>query len=249
VRRAGGGARVAMNFVACPSYARDATLRSRARMLRRCYVHVRFSSMHPHRELIVEPVGLDVETLPKPLSWEYVFGNSSPVELEIGIGKGTFLLEQAKSTPAVNFFGVEYARWFWRYASDRLRRHGCTNARTARAEASFFLREFVRDGSLSVVHIYFPDPWPKKRHHKRRLIQPAFMREVVRVLAPDGRLQVVTDHKDYFEQIEQVVSSSGMRVVDYNRPGSAADGEYVGTNFERKYEREGRPFYAIAAVK
>jgi tRNA (guanine-N7-)-methyltransferase len=206
--------------------------------------------MQTHRELIVEPIGLDVEKLPKPLNWAEVYGNDHPVELEIGMGKGTFLKEQAKGRPEVNFFGIEWARWFWRYASDRLRRHGCTNARTVRAEANFFLTEYVPSESLSVLHIYFPDPWPKARHHKRRLIQPAFMPLVQRVLVPGGRLQVVTDHQGYWEEnIEPSVRGSGLKVVDYNRPGSAGEGEFVGTNFERKYRREGRPFYAIAAVK
>src|SRR5262245_5290110 len=103
--------------------------------------------MQPHRELIVEPVGLDVETLPRPIDWAAMFGNPNPVELEIGMGKGTFLLEQAKARPDVNFFGIEYARWFWRYASDRMRRANCPNARTVRAEASYFFHEFVRDAS------------------------------------------------------------------------------------------------------
>jgi tRNA (guanine-N7-)-methyltransferase len=203
--------------------------------------------MHAHRELVVEPVGLDVDRLLKPLDWRALFGNDNPVELEIGIGKGTFLAEQAPARPDVNFFGVEWANWYWRYASDRLRRHGCANARAVRAEAGYFVAEFVPDASLSVLHIYFPDPWPKKRHHKRRLIQEPFMRQVERILAPAGRLQVVTDHKDYFEQIEAVVRASKLKVIDYNRPGSANEGEFVGTNFERKYAREGRPFYAIAA--
>lgn len=96
--------------------------------------------MQTNRELIVEPVGLDPETLPKPLDWAVLYGNSNPVELEIGMGKGTFLNEQARSRPDVNFFGIEWARWFWRYASDRMRRHGCTNARTVRAEAGFSYR-------------------------------------------------------------------------------------------------------------
>jgi tRNA G46 methylase TrmB len=69
------------------------------------------------------------------------------------------------------------------------------------------------------------------------------------VLVPGGRVQIVTDHKDYYEQMEQVLGECELKVVDYNRPGSAGDGEFVGTNFERKYQREGRPFYAIAAVK
>ncbi len=75
------------------------------------------------------------------------------------------------------------------------------------------------------------------------------MPEVSRVLKPGGRLQVVTDHADYWSQIELTVRGSTLNVVDYQRPGSAGDGEYVGTNFERKYSREGRPFYAIAAAK
>ena len=206
--------------------------------------------MQTNHELIIEPNGLDVETLPKPLDWAALFGNDHPVELEIGSGKGTFLTEQAKARPEINFFGIEWARWFWRYASDRLRRNHCTNAYAVRAEASFFLTEFVPEGSLSVLHIYFPDPWPKARHHKRRLLQAKFMPLVDRVLKPGGRLQVVTDHQGYFEEnIEPAVRGSTLQVVDYNRPGSAADGEFVGTNFERKYQREGRPFYAIAAVK
>ena len=207
--------------------------------------------MQTKHELIPEPIGLDVDALPRPIDWATLFGNSNPVEIEIGMGKGTFLVEQAKARPQVNFFGIEWARWFWRYASDRLRRNGCTNARTVRAEAAYFLTEFVSPESVSVLHIYFPDPWPKARHHKRRLIQSSFMPLAHRILAPGGRIQVVTDHRGYWEEnIEPVIrAAKGFEVVDYNRPGSAGAGEFVGTNFERKYAREGRPFYAIAAMK
>jgi tRNA (guanine-N7-)-methyltransferase len=206
--------------------------------------------MQTHRELKVEGVGVEADRLPRPIDWGALFGNDHPVEMEIGMGKGTFLTEQAKARPEVNFFGIEWAMWFWKYASDRLRRGGCTaNARTVRAEALYFLREFVGDASISVLHVYFPDPWPKKRHHKRRLVTGAFMEQVERILVPGGRLQLVTDHADYFEQMREVVGKSALEVVEYNRPGSAGEGEFVGTNFERKYAREGRPFYAIAAVK
>src|SRR4051812_17801075 len=101
--------------------------------------------MQTQRKLIIEPVGLDTDALPKPLDWAAVFGNNNPVEMEIGMGKGTFLTEQAMARPEVNFFGIEWANWFFRYASDRLRRRGCLNARTVRAEAGFFIREFVTD--------------------------------------------------------------------------------------------------------
>src|SRR4051812_44666901 len=203
-------------------------------------------AMQSNRELNVEGVGLIADALPKPISWTELYGNDHPVELEIGMGKGTFLTEQAKARPEVNFFGIEWANWFWRYASDRLRRNGCTNARTIRAEAAFFVKEYVADATLSVLHVYFPDPWPKKRHNKRRLIAEPFMREIERILVPaGGRLSVVTDHKDYFEQIDAVVKASKLKVIEYNRPEAAGEGEFVGTNFERKYKREGRPFYAV----
>ncbi len=201
--------------------------------------------MQSHRELVVDGVGLSLESLSRPIDWAALFGNANPVEFEIGMGKGTFITEAAKSRPQTNFFGLEYANWYWRYCSDRLRRNGCFNARTARAEAHFFIREYVPDASIDVMHIYFPDPW----HNKRRLIQPPFLTTVQRVLKPGGMLKVVTDHPDYWQQIEATVRGSQLAVIDYARPAHANQAEVVGTNFERKYAREGRPFHAIAAVK
>ncbi len=199
---------------------------------------------------IIEPVGLVVESLARPLNFQQLYGNDHPVELEIGFGKGTFLVEQATTRPETNFFGIEWANWFFRYGSDRLRRRSPHNARTIRAEATFFLTEFIPDSSITVLHIYFPDPWPKTKHQRRRLVQDSFIPVMQRILVPGGRVQIVTDHKGYFEQnMEPTMRKSGLEIVDYNRPGSANEGEYVGTNFERKYRREGRPFYAIAGIK
>ncbi|HEX8324555.1 MAG TPA: tRNA (guanosine(46)-N7)-methyltransferase TrmB [Tepidisphaeraceae bacterium] len=206
--------------------------------------------MQASSSFVVEPVGLVVESLPRPLDWQQLYGNTNPVELEIGSGKGTFLVEQARARPDVNFFGIEWANWFYRYAADRLRRHGFTNAHMVRADANFFLREFVPDASLSVLHIYFPDPWPKARHQRRRTVQESFVPVVHRVLKPGGEIRVVTDHKGYWEEnIEPTIKGSGLTIIDYARPGTAGEGETVGTNFERKYRVEGRPFYSIAARK
>jgi tRNA (guanine-N7-)-methyltransferase len=201
------------------------------------------------RKLTVEPVGLTTEELPKPTTGLLLFGNEHPLELEIGSGKGTFMTDQAKARPHVNFLGLERARKYWMYAADRLRRNGCLNSRMILGDAAVVLSEILADASLSAIHVYFPDPWPKKRHQKRRLIQRSFLEQVERVLEPSGRLQIVTDYEDYFEQIEHTVRASTLIETDYATPGSAGEGEIVGTNFERKYRREGRPFYAIAAVK
>src|SRR2546421_9141520 len=160
--------------------------------------------MQVNHELIVEPIGLDVEKLPRPINFAELFGNDHPVEIEIGIGKGTFITEQAKARPETNFLGIEWARWFWRYSSDRLRRNQCHNARTVRAEANYFLNEFVPAGSISVLHIYFPDPWPKKRHHKRRLIQEKFMPGGQRILKSGGGRRIVDGHpEDFFHGVQR----------------------------------------------
>jgi tRNA (guanine-N7-)-methyltransferase len=126
-----------------------------------------------------------------------------PLELEIGSGKGTFLLNQALVTPAVNYLGIEWAMQYWKFAADRCRRHGLVNVRVLRTEAGAFVRDFVPDTSLRQVHIYFPDPWPKARHNKRRLIQAPFLRECHRVLEARGLLRIATDHGEYFAWMEE----------------------------------------------
>jgi tRNA (guanine-N7-)-methyltransferase len=204
---------------------------------------------HRKKTMNVEGVGVTEQTLTRPIDWAQLYGNANPVEIEIGCGKGTFITDQARKFPGVNFFGIEWAAWFYRYTADRLRRHGCVNARAMRIDAALFVDEYVPDASVSVLHIYFPDPWPKQKHHRRRLINPAFMKKVERILVPGGKLSVVTDHLNYWQAIEPAVRGSGLKVIEFDKPSSAGEGETVGTNFERKYIREGRPFYAIAAVR
>ena len=190
------------------------------------------------------------------LDWAKIFGNTHPVEIEIGTGKGTFLLARAAGRPEVNFFGIEFARAYCRYTADRLRRRGLTNVRVAQAEAAAFFKVCLADASVWRVHIYFPDPWPKRRHRRRRLIQPPFARNVRRVLRAGGQLIIVTDHIGYFRQIHNVLSSvpglapvSAPRMAGLSTDPQRADGELVGTNFERKYITQGRSFYAAAWLR
>jgi len=194
-------------------------------------------------------MGVELAELARPIVWRELFGRERPVEVEIGVGRGTFLAEQARACPQIDFLGVEWSRAYWEYACDRLRRHGCLNARVARAEALAFLSDFVADASVSVIHALFPDPWPKKRHHKRRLFQEPFLRQVERVLVPGGRLQVITDHPEYFKQLEELVRGSRLRPTAFIPRLTAAEGELAGSNFERKYRRQGRPLFALAATR
>ncbi|MEO1237301.1 MAG: tRNA (guanosine(46)-N7)-methyltransferase TrmB, partial [Planctomycetota bacterium] len=125
-------------------------------------------------------------------------GGAGGVDLEIGSGKGTFLVQQAVLEPGVDFLGIEWAKAYWRHAADRARRHGLANVRLLWADATVFVRNYVGDGALRRVHIYFPDPWPKKRHHKRRTVQAPFLLELHRVLRPGGEVRLATDHAEYF---------------------------------------------------
>lgn len=113
-----------------------------------------------------------------------------PIELEIGSGKGTFLVQHARLHPDVDYLGLEWAKAFWRYAADRARRHGLANVRLLRCDADMYVRHYVPDQTFRQIHVYFPDPWPKKRHHKRRLIQAGFLRELHRVLVAADTKQV-----------------------------------------------------------
>lgn len=188
------------------------------------------------------------------LRWTDIFGNDHPVELEIGAGKGTFLLAIAQALPEHNYVGIEWAKAYADFAADRLRRHGTANARMVHTEATWWVRCHVPDASLTAVHVYFPDPWPKTRHHKRRLIQLPFLKEVHRILVPGGKLRLVTDHAEYFAHMQETLAGqTDLTVVAFDSPvplkADAPAGSIVGTNFERKYIAEGRSFHATAAVK
>ncbi len=185
----------------------------------------------------------------QPLDLPAIFGNRRPVELEIGSGKGTFLLARAAARPELNILGVELARAYCAYAADRVRRAGLANVRMLCADAGALVARRLAERSLWRMHIYFPDPWPKRRHHRRRLIQPPFLADARRCLAIGGQLVIVTDHLDYYRHIRAVLAAAeGLAVVPLP-PMSDADGELVGTNFERKYIAQGRPFYAEARMR
>jgi len=165
-----------------------------------------------------------------PVDFDTIFGNARPVEIEIGTGKGTFLLERARARPEVNFLGIEYARPYCYYAADRFRRHGLTNVRMLHADAGHFFKICLPSESLLRVHIYFPDPWPKRRHHRRRLFRPPFLADIRRVLCVGGLLIIVTDHMGYFDQIRNVLAACGEGLATIPMPGMTdAEGEIVGT--------------------
>jgi tRNA (guanine-N7-)-methyltransferase len=196
-------------------------------------------------------ISLKADDLDGKIDFVRIFGRPGPVHIEIGSGKGTFLLGQATSLPSDNFLGIEWARKYYRYAVDRIGRWGLTNVRIIRTDAAGFIAEFVPDDSVDCFHIYFPDPWPKKRHHKRRFICPANLAHLIRCLKTTGQLRIATDHADYFEQIKLLLAerSDALEEIDFIKASGAESEEWTGTNFERKYIKEQRPIHSIAARK
>ncbi len=187
---------------------------------------------------------------PTPLDWRTVFGNDNPVELEVGFGKGLFLLTSAADRPNVNFVGVEIVRKYQLFTATRVAKRGLSNLRVACADARQFLHDFVRSGAIQALHVYFPDPWWKKRHHKRRLWTPEFAVECARVLRSSGFLYAVTDVEDYSHVIRGLGNTlPSLRYVPPPEPGTPAhDLDYL-TNFERKFRKEGRPIYRMSWEK
>ena len=106
-------------------------------------------------------VSLEPEDLDGRINFFKIFGRSGPIHIEIGSGKGTFLVNQAKAQPDENFLGIEWARKYYRYAVDRVGRWGLKNVRIIRTDAAVFIADFIADSSVDCFHIYFPDPWPK----------------------------------------------------------------------------------------
>ena len=198
---------------------------------------------------VLRSAGLLLEYRPRvgPLPFEAVFGNDSPVEVEVGPGKGGFLLGRAAACPETNFLGVEWVHAYAAYVADRAYRAALPNVRAVCADAAEFFQTSLADSSILRVHIYFPDPWPKRRHRRRRLITPAFLGEVRRVLQPSGWLGIITDDADYFAHARQVLlATDGLDETPFE-PCPGVEG-LVGSNFEKKYTRAGKAFHTLAAT-
>jgi tRNA (guanine-N7-)-methyltransferase len=183
-------------------------------------------------------------------SWAALFGNDRPVEVEVGTGKAGFLLRRARARPERNFLGIEWAGEFYRYAVDRMRRWQVPNVRLLRADASHFIRVVCPQESVTALHAYHPDPWPKRRHWKRRLFQPLLVDAAVQCLVHGGHWAAQTDHAEYFEVIRGLLAGHPeLYEVPFDDPEFGVEACRVATNFEIKYLQEGRRLYQLAVKR
>lgn len=171
------------------------------------------------------------------LDWAAVFGNARPVEVELGAGDGSFLLDWAAANPERNFLGVERLLGRVRKIDRKGRRRGLANLRGLRLEAAYVLEWMIPPGSVAVLHVYFPDPWPKKRHHKRRLVNARFVELAHRALTPGGLIHLRTDDEPYFTVMEEEFVAS----PQFQRAETPADLAACVTDFERGFQARGVP--------
>ncbi len=181
----------------------------------------------------------------EPLDWCEVFGNERRVEVDIGCGKGSFLLRSAQTHPDTNLVGVDRLLRRLRKVDRKIQRLGLLNVRLLRVEASYLVGYLVPKASVSAYHTYFPDPWPKRRHHQRRLMSAAFLSNLHRTLQDGGVFNCATDHEEYFQWIQREFR----RTPGFIETEAKILPEETRTDFERELLAAGKQIHRCRWVK
>jgi tRNA (guanine-N7-)-methyltransferase len=173
-----------------------------------------------------------------------VFGRVAPLEVDLGCGDGGFIAQLAVRFPERNFLGIEKLGGRVLRGCKKASRLGVRNVRFLRIESSYAIQYLLPPGSVEVVHLLFPDPWPKRKHKRRRIVQPAFLESVHRVLAPRGLFRIATDQEKYFSAIRELIAPEMFLDVT-----STPDEPFPVTAFERHFVAEGAPIYRLELRK
>jgi tRNA (guanine-N7-)-methyltransferase len=175
-----------------------------------------------------------LEYLPKSLTsaleFDRIFSRFAPVEIDLGCGDGTFLTAMARENPEHNFLGIERLLGRARSVCRKIARLDLNNARVLRMESSYAVTHLLPAGSVTAFHLLFPDPWPKRRHHRRRAFTHEFLFSIHRALIAGGLFQVATDHTDYFQQIEKVIAEADIFAISReqnNFPPTACQQKFI----------------------
>ena len=153
-------------------------------------------------EVIQEHLDLELKynELEPPLCWKGIFGSIAPVEVEIGFGKCGFLIDIATQNSSTNFLGIELSRKYYRKGIKKIQRTELDNVKLLWGEAFHIFKQYMPDSSIANIYVNFPDPWPKKRHAKRRLLNADFASLAVQKLVPSGCIEIATDVESYMEE-------------------------------------------------
>jgi tRNA (guanine-N7-)-methyltransferase len=179
------------------------------------------------------------------LELSQLFPSAQPLEVELGSGDGSFLVEWARRQPERNFLGVERLLGRLRKIERKGLRAGLTNLRAIRLEASYVMEYLLPIGSVQAFHVYFPDPWPKRKHRKHRLVNEHFVAVAAKMLAPGGIIFLRTDDADYFVQMTAVFGAN----AQFSTVETPAHLSTVLTDFERDFQARGVPTLSAAYRK
>lgn len=189
--------------------------------------------------------------VPETLISPVLFGNQHPLEIEVGSGKGLFLTNESQRNPDHNYLGIEIIHKYAKHSAARLAKAGRTNAKMVSGNAEPLLRQRVPAESLEAVHVYFPDPWWKKRQRKRRVVNETSVLSFLAALRPGGRFHFWTDVLDYFEatieMIAEIAPEFGVPIPEEKAP-SSHDLDYR-THFERRSRQNQIPVYRVRYEK
>ncbi|MCL2710932.1 MAG: tRNA (guanosine(46)-N7)-methyltransferase TrmB [Planctomycetaceae bacterium] len=184
------------------------------------------------------------DELPSPWDAETLFGRVAPLELEIGTGKGMFLAKAAGQFPQHNFLGIEIGVKYARYAAARLIRQNRTNAIMVCGDAALVFRDVIPNDTLAAVHVYFPDPWWKRAHRKRRVLRTEVLQLIESRLMPGGTLHFWTDVEEYFTSTLDLLTETTALQGPFEVPEQdAADEMDYRTHFERRTRLHGEKVY------
>ena len=184
------------------------------------------------------------EQLPRPCTAETLFGRAAALEVENGSGKGLFLRNAAADRPAVDFLGIEVARKYAEFAAASLVKAGLTNALMVNGDGLRVFQELIPDGSLAAVHVYFPDPWWKKRHRRRRVMRESFLHDIQRTLQPGGSLHFWTVVEEYFQTSLELLVAHTTLLGPLPVPETPAEHDMAyRTHFERRVRLASEPVY------
>ncbi len=197
------------------------------------------------------------ETYVAPFDLFAIFGRAAPLHVDLGCGDGSFLCELAKRHPEENFLGID--RLAGRVAKACRKAVALENVRVLNVESSYAVGYLLPERSVETFYLLFPDPWPKRRHHRRRIVTKAFLESTHRALENGGVLQIATDQFDYFRQIERLGHASSLQVseeLDGFKPSSLGqetssdkNDDFPLTKFERRFSALGVPIYRLALRK
>jgi tRNA (guanine-N7-)-methyltransferase len=184
-----------------------------------------------------------LEDITAPFEPQTLFGRAAPLEIEVGSGKGMFMEKISGARPERDFVGIEVVKKYARFAAARLARQGRTNAVMIQGDALRFFREWLADESADAIHVYFPDPWWKKRHRKRRVMNEPFLRDIERTLKPGGELHFWTDVEEYFQETLAMLAAATSLEGPLPVPEPSVDESNYRTHFERRMRLHSEPVY------